>query len=134
MLRDHPDPTADHSPETTVAVADRDAPREAERVYHCAVCATLVTRSRWEIAVDGAHERALFNRAGRLFRVVCFQEAPGAAAIGEPSDDFTWFRGFAWRIALCRTCRAHLGWRFDDTAPTRGFFGLIKSALIPGAG
>ena len=52
--------------------------------------------------------------------------APGAAPAGGASDEFTWFPGYSWRIALCRDCGRHMGWQFlgDDD-----FFGLIKTHL-----
>ena len=32
--------------------------------------------------------------------------------IGEPTDDYSWFPGFAWTIASCASCGYHLGWLF----------------------
>ena len=56
---------------------------------YCAACGHGVTRARWRIVRNGDHEHTVFNPAGQLFRVVCFAEAPGVAAIGEATDDFT---------------------------------------------
>lgn len=106
---------------------------EAERIYRCAVCAREVTRGRWEIAPDGSHERSFFNPAGVVFRVLCFKEAPGAAEVGHATQEFTWFRGYAWRYAVCRGCGTHLGWRYEGAADPAVFFGLIKPALAAGA-
>lgn len=115
-------------PETTVDTKDE----EAERVFLCARCGLLVTRAHWAIAPDGEHERSFFNPAGIVFRVLCFKEAPGAIEAGEPTADFSWFRGYAWRFALCRSCGAHLGWRYEGEPDPAVFFGLIKPALKPG--
>lgn len=101
----------------------------AGRVYRCAACDATVTHERWGIAVDGGHERTFFNPAGLVFRILCFKEAPGVAAAGAASDAFTWFRGTAWRVGLCRGCGAHLGWRYEGNRAPAVFFGLIKSAL-----
>lgn len=116
------------APETTTDTGLKDA----ERVYRCAACAHEVTRGRWEIAPDGAHERAFFNPAGVVYRVLCFKEAPGAAELGRPTPEFSWFRGYAWRFAVCRGCGAHLGWRYDGDGAPAVFFGLIKPALTVG--
>ena len=113
------------------SIAD-SAARDAERVYRCAACAHEITRGRWEMAMDGAHERAFFNPAGVVFRVLCFKEAPGVAALGPPTREFTWFRGTAWRFAVCRRCGAHLGWRYEGDGAPAVFFGLIKPALTVG--
>lgn len=114
-------------------VAQDTKPAESERVYRCAACRALVTRARWAIAVNGAHERAVFNPAGILFRILTFREAPGAAHAGAATADFTWFRGFTWRLCLCRVCGAHLGWRYQGAASPQVFFGLIKNRLVPGS-
>ena len=92
----------------------------------CAACGHAVTKGRWRISMNGDHEHTVFNPAGRVFCVLCFSDAPGTAAIGEPSGEFTWFKGFDWRIALCLGCDTHIGWRFEGE---RVFFGLIKTKL-----
>jgi hypothetical protein len=97
--------------------------------YFCACCGSLVTRGSLEMAMNGDHEHVFFNPAGLVFRVLCFRDAPGAAHQGAASGVFSWFRGYLWRIAVCRVCEAHLGWRYEGGAEPRIFFGLIKSAL-----
>jgi hypothetical protein len=97
-------------------------------VINCAMCGHLVTRGRWRLDIDG-HEHVFFNPAGRVFRVLCFREAPGAADQGDPTGEFTWFKGYKWNFAHCRGCNAHLGWRFTGTVAPPVFFGLIKGKL-----
>jgi hypothetical protein len=36
---------------------------------------------------------------------------------GYPTDQDTWFPGYAWTILYCRVCRNHLGWHFTSTDP-----------------
>jgi hypothetical protein len=108
--------------------ADQAASPEEEEIY-CAACRTLVTRGRWRIAVNGAHEHTVFNPAGIVFTVLCFREAIGAASVGRASDVFTWFKGYAWRIAVCAACGQHLGWRYEGEALPPVFFGLIRDRL-----
>lgn len=110
------------------AVAD-DAAADKEVDYHCRRCDRLVTKGRWRIAVNDGHEHVVFNPAGLVFRVWCFKEAPGAAPVGEASDVFTWFRGFAWRVAVCQGCGGHLGWMYEGKPAPRVFFGLIADSL-----
>lgn len=97
--------------------------------YFCARCGALITTGRHEMAMNGGHEHVVFNPAGMVFRVVCFRDAPGATHQGAASGLFTWFRGYLWRLALCRACDAHLGWRYEGSDQPRIFFGLIKPAL-----
>lgn len=103
--------------------------REGEEALFCVRCGTLVTRGRWRIRMNGAHEHVVFNPAGVVFRLFCFSEAPGLAPLGTPSTAFTWFKGFAWRVGVCRDCRAHLGWRYDGAG---SFFGIIGEAVRRG--
>jgi len=48
--------------------------------------------------------------------------------VGAASDDFTWFAGFAWRVALCRACGEHLGWSYHRLASE--FVALIDDRII----
>ena len=116
--------------ETSRSVRSETETMEPERVYRCAACRAEVTKPCWGMDVDGERERAFFNPAGIVFRVLCFREAPGAIGFGEASSDFTWFRSYAWRLALCRSCCGHIGWRYEGAVDPPVFFGLIKDKLI----
>ena len=105
---------------------DETALSEDDALY-CADCGHLITRGRWRIRRNGDHEHTVFNSAGIVYRVVCFKEAPGVATRGDPSGEFTWFKGYAWRIANCTECGLHLGWRFEGEDV---FFGLVRTSLI----
>ena len=108
--------------------ADTETEETTDDAINCAGCGHLVTRGRWRLSMDG-HEHTFFNPAGRVFRVLCFREAPGALDEGVPTDDFTWFRGYRWNFAYCKGCDAHLGWRFLGIGEPPVFFGLIKGKL-----
>lgn len=94
----------------------------------CAVCGGFVAASRASIAMDGAHVHSFINPAGMIFRVRCFSEAPGAVPVGEQSEHFTWFAGFAWRVALCRGCGEHLGWSYRGGDSS--FMALIEDRIV----
>lgn len=98
--------------------------------FYCAACGAFMTRGSLGMRMGGEHEHVFFNPAGMVFRVVCFQDAPGAVAVGSPSGRFTWFRGFDWRVALCKACDAHVGWMYEGMGPPAVFFGLIKPMLV----
>ena len=104
------------------------AEADTDDAVYCAKCGHLLTRMCWAIEVGG-HERVFINPAGRVFRIACFREAPGTASEGIPTEEYTWFPGYAWNLALCLGCGGHLGWRFEGTAMPPVFFGLIKTAL-----
>eukprot|EP00913_Durusdinium_trenchii_P029149 g27327.t1 len=63
-----------------------------------------------------------------------FSRAGGAVAEGREYDDgTTWFPGWIWRMAICRTCGTHIGWRFESRSWNKSggrgdaslFWGLI---------
>lgn len=81
------------------------------------------------------------NPLERQFEVVTFRRA--AVALHWPADKrFSWFPGFAWTVATCPRCKAHLGWGFQpdhwpDTVSAgefeeskSTFFGLIANGLL----
>ena len=50
----------------------------------------------------------------------------------EPSEENSWFPGYAWTILLCGDCHGHLGWRFQSVRPSLRpalFFGLSRHSL-----
>ncbi len=107
----------------------KTTPAEAEEELFCAHCGRLVTKGRWRIVMNGDHEHVVFNPAGVVFRVFCFKEAPGAAALGPATTTFTWFKAYAWRLAACTDCGSHLGWRYEGAETPRIFFGIIGEAV-----
>ena len=117
----------DAEEETAPAGETAEQPDDA---LFCARCGHLVTRRRWAFSPAGGHERICANPAGRMFKVLSFLEAPGAADRGPPTEDATWFQGYAWNFALCRGCSTHLGWRYTGDLDPPLFWGLIKDLLV----
>lgn len=109
---------------------DNHTDQSSDDAIYCVECGQVVTRGRWRLSIDG-HEHVFFNPNGNVFRVLCFREAPGLRHQGEPSGDFTWFRGYDWNFAFCGGCGAHTGWRYTATGEQLPpvFFGLIKERL-----
>lgn len=105
-----------------MAQATRPLEQDGSRVI-CAACGAFVAAAADRMEVNGAHEHAFINPAGLIFRVGCFAEAPGVHAVGEESAHWTWFVGFAWRAARCRSCHEHLGWCYRSALAT--FVALI---------
>lgn len=49
---------------------------------------------------------------------------------GEPERRDSWFPGYAWSLAYCVQCEAHVGWRFtatDHTLRPTVFWGLRRA-------
>ena len=118
--------TEDNSKEKTKAKPDA-RPKLEKRLF-CAACRHPITHQDERIIVQGGHEHHFTNPHGISYHIGCFREAAGCAAVGEATTEFTWFSGYAWRIAYCAHCHVHLGWRFQSDADY--FHGLIVDRLI----
>lgn len=94
----------------------------------CRNCHQYIAERDDEIRINDSDFHLFKNPAGIYFRVVCLKEARGCTVISDYTDEYTWFKGFRWAIALCRSCHSHLGWHYvsEDSA----FFGLIADRLI----
>lgn len=101
---------------------------EVPHWLYCRTCGQAIAVEDARIAVQGAHQHVFFNPAGLVFEIGCFQSAPGCAYHGEPTPEFSWFPGYAWSVALCSQCAAHLGWGYERD--THGFVGLILAQLV----
>ncbi len=106
-----------------------DTDARASRRVLCRECLHPVTREQDRTQVHGAHQHTFANPSGIVFTIGCFRSAEGCGAAGSPSDEFTWFQGYSWRVAVCTGCLAHLGWLFT-TASGAAFWGLILDHLI----
>lgn len=93
----------------------------------CRVCRHHVADDGDRIDVAGRHVHRRINPAGFEFEFGCFGEAPGAAAVGEPTAEHSWFAGYVWTYSICGRCGAHLGWFFEGRDPA--FHGLILDRL-----
>ena len=114
------------------ALAPAEVDIDPERFLVCRQCGHAITRPDQGVSVDGAHRHTFANPHGVVYEIGCFDPADGCAGAGPASEEFTWFAGFFWRIAVCRRCQVHLGWRFESQG--RRFYGLILDRLSISAG
>lgn len=105
---------ANHSPE--------------EIPLRCAACFSSITGEQHRMKVDGSHQHVFANPHGIVFEIGCFEQAPGCRLIGLPSNEFPWFAGHYWQIAVCAKCSQHLGWRFSSAHAA--FWGLVLELLV----
>jgi len=109
---------------------EKQAEEEKEEPYYlCRQCLNPITPKSARIIINGSHQHAFANPHGLVFDIGCFNNAEGCGAVGTPTDEFTWFAGYMWRVALCRDCLSHMGW-FFTAVDKEGFFGLILDHLI----
>jgi len=112
------------APEGTAETREEEA-----RYVRCRGCLHPITREEERASAAGGFQHTFANPHGIVFTIGCFSAAEGCALVGPPSDEFPWFAGHSWQVAICAGCRAHLGWRFG--APSGAiFWGLILDHLI----
>lgn len=100
-----------------------------EKFILCKTCNHKITSKEESISVSNSHQHTFANPAGILFDIGCFKSAPGCLNTGPFTAEFSWFKGFKWRISICESCFTHLGWVFLSST-NHTFFGLILDRLI----
>ena len=101
-------------------------------VLVCRACGTTVARLSWVAAVDnGPTHRVFFNPEGVMMKVITLRATTNVRAMGVPTEEFSWFPGYAWTYAYCDGCRRQLGWRFTavGAAVPALFWGLLETAV-----
>lgn len=95
----------------------------------CRSCYNLLTKSSNKINIDGSHRHVFANPHGHVFEIGCFRHVTGCGYTGVTTGEFSWFKGYSWRIAICASCFIHLGWLF--TASDKEIFhGLILKQIV----
>jgi hypothetical protein len=109
--------------------------RAEDRWLHCRPCGARIAPLS---ALLPSNTPLVFaNPSGMVFELVLLRDTCDLRLVGPATEEFTWFAGYAWRVALCHACATHLGWRFDAVGLERlprGFFGLLRRELVEQAG
>ena len=114
--------------ETDAEILEKtDTEFAASPVIVCRTCSHTVTAPENRMKMNGRFLHAFANPHGHVFEIGCFNRATGCIPASLPSEEFTWFAGYAWQIGLCANCAEHLGWIF--VSEDSRFFGLIVDKL-----
>ena len=113
-------------PEQSEAIVSSREKTGREQVIICKLCGNMITSESAKIMVNNSHVHTFMNPAGIIYTFGCFQDAPGITAVGNASNEHTWFPGHSWQILICSNCNEHLGWLFRDGDV---FFALIVDKL-----
>jgi hypothetical protein len=112
---------------------NKEAPSVDRGFLLCVQCRQIITAWVDRMEVGGSHRHTFANPHGIVFEIGCFSAAKGCGIAGPATDDFSWFTGYCWEIAYCRSCLTHLGWRFAS-GNTNGFYALILDRLVESGG
>jgi hypothetical protein len=121
-------PAKDKSGTTTQESVSEKEVVEEDKYICCAQCLQPITRPSDRIVVDSSHIHTFANPSGVVYEIGCFQSAIGCGYAGPVSDEFTWFKGFGWKVSYCGKCLLHLGWLF--LSGDNSFNGLILDRLV----
>ncbi len=113
--------------ESSVDSAEKQSDTVRGNRLFCFGCHQVITDQGKCISIQGAHTHRCVNPAAINYNIGCFSEAHGCLVTGNPSNEHTWFSGYAWQIASCSNCGNHLGWFFIGEAP---FYGLILDRMV----
>jgi len=108
--------------------SDQSVATDKGRRLRCLLCQHIITDESQRISIEGSHTHNKTNPGGTKFKFGCFQKAPGCSALGSATDEYTWFSGYQWQLAVCAGCGEHLGWLFRGEG---GFYGLLTNLLVP---
>jgi hypothetical protein len=116
---------------TDIIVKDETGEKiiEDDKIVRCAQCLNAIASLVDQIVIGGAHQHTFANPHGILFEIACFSIADGCRYLGPGTDEFTWFKGYVWRVVVCRRCLLHLGWQYFSLNKN-SFYGLIIDRLI----
>ena len=122
---------------TVDAEDDDDGESHSERWLLCRICQTRLARVQERISDStdlGIHAGAFVNPHGYLHALEPYYSAPGARTVGPFHSEDSWFGGYAWAMAHCLSCGAHLGWCFEasDGRSLVRFWGLRTDATSEG--
>jgi filamentous hemagglutinin family protein len=95
----------------------------------CRACKHKITTHQEIISVNGSQQHTFANPNGIIFDIKCYKTAPGCLITGPFTQEFSWFKGYLWRISICASCLTHLGWLFFSSNNDH-FYGLIQDRLI----
>ena len=130
FFRVPPEKQPDEVPDGFVEEETEEKASEEEHIL-CRQCHNILTSPSERIVVQGSHHHTFANPHGIVFEIGCFGAVKGCGYAGPASNEFSWFKGFSWRVAVCVMCLTHLGWLFESREGSI-FHGLILDRLLPG--
>lgn len=129
LFRLPPEKQNDEMPSSIVEDETEEQASDKEEYILCRQCHNIITSPTERIAVQGSHQHNFANPHGIVFEIGCFRNVKGCGHAGSFSAEFSWFKGFSWRIAVCIMCLTHLGW-FFASPDSDSFHGLILDRLV----
>jgi len=104
---------------------------EDSEYFCCSSCKNIICYKKDVFPMSRSGPQCSFvNAGGFVHDTLTVQRAQGLIQEVGWSREFSWFPGYAWRMAHCDICNRHIGWCYKrieaETKPKR-FFGLSRS-------
>ncbi|MGK0442380.1 MAG: hypothetical protein ACJA0N_002190 [Pseudohongiellaceae bacterium] len=106
---------------------------DAGPLVFCRSCHSPITSKKEQATIAHNDHHCFTNPAGATYHLRCFSNAHGCNITGPPTEEYSWFAGYQWQLAMCTECNEHLGWYYQYTRSSlnqRFFFGLIAGRLM----
>ncbi|EDR22353.1 hypothetical protein EDI_335090 [Entamoeba dispar SAW760] len=90
------------------------------------------TKNIFSVSTSGINSNHV-NPAGFTFTVTTAIHCSNLRVETQPSNEFSWFEGYAWQIIVCESCGNHIGWKFtthNDLLKPKIFYGLRSDCYI----
>nr|CAD7573474.1 unnamed protein product [Timema californicum] len=106
------------------------------RVLCCRDCQAKIANQKdvFSMSLEGP-QGTYVNPGGYVHETITLHKAKGVRVLNQaPSTEYTWFPGYGWTIAECRTCRKHMGWKFtamEKHLKPDKFLGLCRRSIFP---
>ncbi|MCK5716378.1 MAG: hypothetical protein KAH77_02735 [Thiomargarita sp.] len=113
--------------EKQVDTIQQERCEDEKSTIFCKMCQHPITFPENKIEINGQHRHVFSNPVGFSYEIGCFSLANGCINKGVASLEYTWFKGFFWRFAICSKCYSHLGWVYQSGNDS--FYGLILETL-----
>jgi len=110
---------------------DDEVAEEEYRRIRCRTCRNEVGDPGDTFRAGEDPVQVFVNQAGFAHEVMTVRNAWNVLITGQPTTEFTWFPGYAWRHLLCGRCGSHLGWLYlavADATP-RSFVGFRRAEV-----
>lgn len=100
--------------------------------FGCSACKNVICHKKdvFPMSCSGP-QNSFVNSHGYVHDTMTVRSTRGLIQEYEWSTEFSWFPGYAWRVACCENCGRHIGWCFktkSDTKPKK-FFGLSRASV-----
>ena len=129
LFRPPPEKYGNESLQSLTDAESKEKEADSEDFILCRQCLQIITSKTERIEIENSHYHTFANPHGIIYDIGCFRSAAGCGYVGSYSYEFAWFKGFNWRIAVCRMCLTHLGWLFASQS-NESFYGLIMDRII----